>query len=345
MGWATALFLGRMGLGASVRVVETGGDSLLCSSTSRSAGGIRHQFTNEENVRMSLFGTHFLRSLQSIGPATDCQFHERGYLFLAGSAAGAETLRQSNLVQRQCGAQVALLNPSELSRRWPFLHLDDILLAGFGEQGEGWLDPHLLRSSMRQLAMDLGVQQVKATVARGILQRNHVTGVELDSGQVLPCDAVVNALGASCASFMESMDPMFYLPVRRRKRTIFYFECRQPLPNMPMIINTDGTYVRPEGSGYIAGGAESAGPEPDVEAGDFDPAEHLWEERLWESLASRVPAFESVKVQSVWAGNHVYFLSSKKTKNTSFHRLLHHRALRVQHGRSKRHHWAHSFSG
>ena len=298
MGWSTALFLKRLGYAGRVVVVERGGEDY--SSTSRSAGGIRHQFTNEENVRMSMYGTEYLRSL--VGTPLDVQYKECGYLYLAGSDEGEQVLRESNLVQKKCGANVSLLSRQAIQERWPYLFTEDLVLGAYGEQGEGWLDPALLRCALKTQAMSMGVELHKAVVSRVHFGDSGVVSVELEDATKLNCDALVNAMGPSCAD----LDPSFSLPVKRRKRTIFYLECKEEMLNFPMVINNDGIYVRPEGCGYISGGAESDLVEADAEPGDFEPCDDLFDEIIWPSLAQRVPAFECVKVKSSWAGHYEY---------------------------------------
>ena len=287
MGWSTALFLKRLGYAGRVVVVERGGEDY--SSTSRSAGGIRHQFTNEENVRMSMYGTEYLRSL--VGTPLDVQYKECGYLYLAGSDEGEQVLRESNLVQKKCGANVSLLSRQAIQERWPYLFTEDLVLGAYGEQGEGWLDPALLRCALKTQAMSMGVELHKAVVSRVHFGDSGVVSVELEDATKLNC---------------ADLDPSFSLPVKRRKRTIFYLECKEEMLNFPMVINNDGIYVRPEGCGYISGGAESDLVEADAEPGDFEPCDDLFDEIIWPSLAQRVPAFECVKVKSSWAGHYEY---------------------------------------
>ncbi len=132
-------------------------------------------------------------------------------------------------------------------------------------------------------------------------------GVRLADGAELPCDVLVNALGPSAAELMVSLDPRFPLPVRRRKRCIFFFDCKEPMPGCPMVIDTRGVYFRPEGKGYIVGSSpEREEDDPDVEPGDFEVIDLLWQERLWPALAHRVPKFDCLKVQSSWAGHYEY---------------------------------------
>lgn len=144
MGWSTAMWLCRLGMDSSrIVVVERGGEDW--SSTSRSAGGIRHQFTLRENVELSYFGSEYLRSLEGTPLATG--FKERGYLFLASSKEGEQILRDVLPMQLDVGAEISLLSAEQIQKRWPFFNVEDVLLGTIGERGEGWLDPHLLRSS------------------------------------------------------------------------------------------------------------------------------------------------------------------------------------------------------
>ncbi len=304
MGWSTALFLRRLGHAGSLTVVERGGEDY--SSTARSAGGIRHQFTLPENVQLSMFGTEYLRSLRDTPLAAD--FVERGYLFLAATQAGEETLKTSNVMQRRLGAHVALMTPAQIASKWPFLRTDDVRLGAFGERGEGWLDSHLLRSSFAQQAKALGAEQLKHTARRALLDgRGRVEALELSDGSRLECDVLVNALGPSAADLMTATVPDFNLPVRRRKRNIFFFDCKSSMPHCPMVIDSSGVYFRPEGSGYIAGcSPEADEADPDVAPGDFSVQEELWEERIWPALAHRAPLFECLKVKSSWAGHYEY---------------------------------------
>lgn len=153
-----------------------------------------------------------------------------------------------------------------------------------------------------------GVTTVKGTVKKALVSssKDIVTGVELEDGSVLPCDVLVNALGPSCADLLHSLDKGLDIPVRRKKRLVFYFECNQPLPRCPMVIDPSGVYFRPEGKGYISGVSPPTDQDPDVQPGDFDVDETIWEERIWPVLAQRAPLLECVKLKSSWAGHYEY---------------------------------------
>ncbi|MCU0957548.1 MAG: FAD-binding oxidoreductase, partial [Hydrogenophaga sp.] len=143
VGSAAAFFLASSpGFNGRVLVLEQDMGFEFCA-TARSAASIRHQFSTPGNIAMSRFGTEFLRRLPEHlsvdGVAPDVGFHEGGYLFLA-TAAGEAVLRENHATQRQMGADVALLDPRELDRRFPWLHTADLAGGSLGLSGEGWFD-------------------------------------------------------------------------------------------------------------------------------------------------------------------------------------------------------------
>ncbi len=104
------------------------------------------------------------------------------------------------------------------------------------------------------------------------------------------------------------------LPVVPRKRCIFTVHCALPSssslipppPISPLTIDPSGVYFRPEGKGerYICGVSPPEHQDPDCLNDSVldSPDHHLFEETIWPVLASRVPAFEALKVKSSWAG-------------------------------------------
>ena len=88
------------------------------------------------------------------------------------------------------------------------------------------------------------------------------------------------------------------LPVRPRKRFVFVIDCPTPLPGAGLMIDTTGLFFRPEGRYYLSGISPPPSEDPDAE--DFDIDHGFFEEKVWPGLARRVPAMESLKVQSSW---------------------------------------------
>jgi glycine/D-amino acid oxidase-like deaminating enzyme len=90
--------------------------------------------------------------------------------------------------------------------------------------------------------------------------------------------------------------------VQARKRYVFTFECRDPLPAFPLLIDPTGPYVRPEGDRYLCGTSPPEDQDPD--ATDFEVDYGFFEDSVWPVLAARVPAFERIKPGRAWAGHY-----------------------------------------
>jgi sarcosine oxidase len=126
--------------------------------------------------------------------------------------------------------------------------------------------------------------------------------VELEEGGTVPCGTAVNAAGPAAAEIARMAG--IELPVRPRKRFVFFFRSRTAVLDCPMVIDPSGLYFRPEGDGFLTG--ISPPPEEDPDCLDFEVDYDLFERRLWPILAARVPAFEAIRMQRAWAGLYAY---------------------------------------
>lgn len=303
VGSATAYFLASQpSFKGSILVVEQD-PTYARSATALSAASIRHQFSTPENIRLSQFGSSFLKSvgehLSVDGEAPAIGFQERGYLFLA-TAQGLGILQSNHLTQCAENVDVSLLTPAQLQSRFPWLNVDDLSAGSLGNTGEGWLDAYALMQGFRRKALSLGVQYCQARVEALSRQGRLVTSARLSTGELVTCGTVINAAGTGATALAQSAG--IELPVQARKRSIFYFTSSARLPTCPMVIDPTGAYFRPEGEGYLCGIAPS--PEQDTECHDFEVQHSLFEEVLWPILAARVPGFEALRLQRSWAGHY-----------------------------------------
>ena len=303
VGSATAYFLASQpSFKGSILVVEQD-PTYARSATALSAASIRHQFSTPENIRLSQFGSSFLKSvgehLSVDGEAPAIGFKERGYLFLA-TAQGLGILQSNHLTQCAENVDVSLLTPAQLQSRFPWLNVDDLSAGSLGNTGEGWLDAYALMQGFRRKALSLGVQYRQARVEALSRQGRLVTSARLSTGELVTCGTVINAAGTGATALAQSAG--IELPVQARKRSIFYFTSSARLPTCPMVIDPTGAYFRPEGEGYLCGIAPS--PEQDTECHDFEVQHSLFEEVLWPILAARVPGFEALRLQRSWAGHY-----------------------------------------
>lgn len=240
----------------SILVVERD-PSYQSGSAIYSAGGIRFQFSLEENVRMSLYGIDFLRnastalstelSSSASDSLVDIQYVENGYLFYATNAASEQQLRENHALYEKigCSDMMKLLAPAELAVRFPWLNVDDILLGSFGCSGEGWFDPWAYIQGLNDKSKALGVQYASGNVvgAKRDPQSGSVLSVRIQdeaSKEVYDVQVknVVNAAGAAADGILNVLGdtssdgngtvsefiPRAF-PVRPRKRSLYFFHC------------------------------------------------------------------------------------------------------------------------
>lgn len=303
VGAAVALFLKRLGgTAVAVQVVEPD-PALTWSSSALSAGSIRQQFSNPVNVQMSAFGHQVVSQaaqwLAVDGAPVEVGFVPGAYLFCA-SAAGAAVLQRNHAVQRQAGADVALLSPAELASSFPWLNSADLALASLGGTGEGWLDGQAFARALAAKARSLGAVWRRDRVL-GLQRRGaRLAAARLAGGDTLEADAFVNAAGPWAAAVAALAG--LAVPVHARRRTVFVMRCPTPLPPTPLVVDPSGVWFRSEGAGFIGGWSPGAG---DADPDDLpldEPDLAQFDERVWPALAHRVPAFEALRVQRAWAG-------------------------------------------
>ncbi len=272
------------------------------ASSMLSASGIRQQFTAPVSIRMSQYGLAFLhaapRALAIGGDAPAFGWREHGYLFLAGPA-GAALLEANVAVQHGEGAAITLLDPAALAARFPWLSTDGLALGAFGERGEGSFDGPALLMALRRKARALGVRYLAAECTGFAQAGGRVTGVRLADGTELACDAAVVAAGAWSGRVAATLG--IAMPVVPRKRMVFVIACPEPLPGCPLVIDPTGIWFRADGARFLAG-RSPAGDEPDPDEPPLDVEEEMFTGRIWPVLASRVPAFERLRITSSWAG-------------------------------------------
>jgi glycine/D-amino acid oxidase-like deaminating enzyme len=265
------------------------------ASTTLSAASIRTQFSFPLNVRMSLFGAEFLAAR-----AEQVGLVRRAYLVLA-TAATEPALRANREMQLAEGAEVALFDPAQLAARFQWLNTADLACATLGLKHEGWFDAYSLLRGVRADAIERGARYVREEAAGFNIVAGQVVAVRTVSGERIGGDHFLIAAGPASGRIAALAG--IPLPIEPRKRTVFVI--RAPLDGaaMPLVFDTSGMWIRPEGDGFICG--ISPPPEADPHPGDdFNPDLEILEDRLWSLLAHRIPALEQLRLQRAWAGHY-----------------------------------------
>ncbi|MBD9394157.1 FAD-binding oxidoreductase [Acidovorax sp. ACV01] len=300
LGSFCAWSLRRAGYRGEITVVERD-STYQFSSTALSAASIRTQFGTPVNIQMSLYGADLFRNIKDVfGAEADIGYREKGYLILGGHERVGDRLAAVRM-QRAYGADIRVLEPGELTRKFPGICIDDIGIGTYGAQHEGWFDAWSLPTLVRRAAKAMNVNYVECSVRGFDTTDSLVSGVHLSSGETIKCDVCILAAGALSGRLVAPLD--IDLPIVPKKRTVFAFKTPFRLENFPMLFDMSGIWVRPEGEGYI-GGIQPA-EENDADAdGDFEPHHCLMEAPFWPLLATRIPAMEELRLCRAWAGHY-----------------------------------------
>ena len=277
------------------------------AATSHTNSCIRQQFSNTTNIQISQFGAEFINNFQSYFDhdprVPHIPIQSFGYMYLADTAADAENLRQSQVVQAQFGAGTRHMTAAEIQAEYPFYNVDDITAGNHNTANEGYFDGGTIFDWCKRVAQEKGAEYVQNEVVAINRQADRIHSVTLASGETLSCGLLVNCTGPRGAHTARMAG--INLPVEPRKRYSFIFDAEQPLDrDLPLTIDPSGVHMRSEGRYYLAG----CPPDDDapVAYDDFNQDHSIWQEKVWPILAARVPKFEAIKLINSWAGHYDY---------------------------------------
>ena len=276
------------------------------AATTHTNSCIRQQFGSEINIRISQFGVTFLQDFAGFmadAEAPNIHLHDFGYLYLADTQGFADVLIDNQLTQSRLAAGTRIMTPDQIAAEYPFYNLDGIILGSHNPLNEGYFDGGTMFDWFRKKARALGAEYVKNEVTGISRSSDKVTGVTLASGETIGADIIVNASGTRGAQTarMAGLD----IPIEPRRRYTFIFDAAEPLArDLPLTIDPSGVHMRTDGRYYMAGCPPDD--DPAVDFDDFRMDHAIWEDKVWPAIATRVPAFERVKLINSWVGHYDY---------------------------------------
>src|SRR3954452_5337256 len=295
MGASVAYHLARRGV-TDVVLLERE-KMLATGSTGRNAGGVRHQFSNEANIKLSIESIALLeRFADEVGHPVD--FHQDGYLFLVSSESSVETFKRNVALQRSLGVDVQWLDARQAASMTPGLSTDGVLAATFCPK-DGIADPNGVTMGFAKTAQSLGVGVERDVEVTGIaVHGGRVSAVETTRGTI-ETRVVVNAAGPYARGIGRMAGAE--VPVDPIRRHIFIAAGVAP-PAVPsshiMVIDFDTTfYFHREGAGLLFGMGERH------ETPTFDTTVQ-WDflPQVIDVAITRLPALAEASVSHAWAG-------------------------------------------
>ncbi|MER6122486.1 FAD-binding oxidoreductase [Streptomyces sp. NPDC001795] len=292
MGTSTAYHLARAGV-PDVVLVERG--ELASGSTSRAAGGVRAQFSDELNVQLGA------RSLEAFGrfaeePGQDIGLHRVGYLFLLSTPEEVASFEAGVRLQNSLGVPSRMIDVAEAKRLSPLITPDGLLAAAFSPD-DGHCTPESVVHGYAAGARRHGAKVLRHCAVTGIeLHGDTITAVMTERGRI-ETDTVICTAGAwsRAVGAMVGVD----LPVQPLRRQIAVTEAVPDLPPaLPMTIDFSSTfYFHREGPGLLVGMSD-----PDEEPGFATEPHDRWIPRLYEAMERRAPALLDLRRTGGWAG-------------------------------------------
>ena len=253
-GTAIAYFLEQMDSSHEVLLFEK--DSISGVSTGKSAGIVRHHYSDEIQIRFAKRGRELLERLPEL-VGSDGGFYQNGYLILAGES-NEDQFRKNVRMQKDVGLDVEFVDPDELDSIVPGLDSDGVAVAAL-EHEAGFADPYLVATGFANQARTLGAE---------IRTNEPVTDLELADGSVetvetasdrYDVDVVVNAAGpwADDVAEMAGAD----LPLTMYEAKVVCLSSGNDLTDYPTVSDVDsGLYAKPELNGdFLSGGMEREG--------------------------------------------------------------------------------------
>ena len=303
IGSAAAYFLARAGNAGNIAVIEPD-PSYALATTPQGAGGVRQLFSVRENIQMSQMSLAFYKTFDRDMAFADFQpdiaFREQGYLFTVGSD-GVNDLQRNHARQTALGVRTELLDVDALATRFPSIGRDDVAAACYSGD-DGWIDPQAALQGFRKHSEHLGVTYINARVTGLSSEKNLVTAATLDTGDRVDGTIFINAAGPWVAVIADMLG--VDLPVQPMCRLQHYWLCDAEIESLPLVKDESGMFFRPEGEGF-AGGCPSFDIAPgfvqDFHRGFFA---NYFEDVVWPLLATRLPAFEAIKLQRSWGGHY-----------------------------------------
>ncbi|MFC4032309.1 NAD(P)/FAD-dependent oxidoreductase [Streptomyces polygonati] len=292
MGTSIAYHLSRAGV-RDVVLVERG--QLAGGSTSRAAGGIRAQFSDELNIQLGA------RSLEAFGrfaeePGHDIGLRRVGYLFLLSTPEQVASFEAGVRLQNSLGVPSRMIDPAEARRLSPLISTDGLLAAAFSPD-DGHCTPEAVVHGYADAARRHGAVIIRHCEVTGIETRgSRITAVATSRGPIATSDVICAAGPWSAAiGSMAGVD----LPVQPLRRQIAITEAVPGMPpDVPMTIDFDTTfYFHGEGPGVLLGMSD-----PEETPGFRTTVSDAWLPRLYAAMSRRVPALLDARTTGGWAG-------------------------------------------
>lgn len=291
MGLGLAYNLARLGL-TDVVVLE---QSYLCYGASgRNGGGIRAQWSTEDNIRLMKRSIELCKSFAR-EMRMNIWFRQGGYLFLVKSPEVLAAVERNIALQNTCGVPTRLLTPAQAARVVPDLELSGLVGAAYNPD-DGVVFPWPFVWGYANQAIAAGVTVSPFTEVTGFeTEAGGISAVITDRGTIRT-KIVVNATGAWSPEVARLVG--VELPNRPYRHEILVTESLKPFLGPMVSLLGSGLYFSQSMRGEIVGGMG----DPDEPEGLSFESSFDFATRFAKAATSLLPSLRGVRVLRQWAG-------------------------------------------
>ena len=279
MGASALYYLTRLGCTDAVLIER---ETLGSGSTSKAAGGMRAQFSDELNVRL---GLECIRRFERFGeePGAEIDLKQWGYLFLLSPACDRAAFAAGLELQRSLGVPARWLTPAEAQEIVPGLAVDDLVGATFSPT-DGYATPEACVQGYASAAGQAGAAIAQGCEAeRIVVESGRCVAVETALGRVATERVILTAgVWSRELALTAGVD----IPVEPEARRVWFTEGDDGQPEeLPLTIDFEsGFYFHREGRRLLFGGREQT------------------IEELAPVAAMRLPVIADLGVRTGWTG-------------------------------------------
>ena len=299
IGSSVAYHLARDGRAGTIAVIERD-ITYSEAATPRGSGGIRQLFSLPENIEMARYGLDFYKkfdqTMSSKGDQISISFRRQGYLFV--SDAGNEKVMEQNFhKQQKMGVKAQLLDKTNLEQLFPSIYNNDLKLAVYSPD-DAWIDAYSALNGFKSKARELGVTYVSEEISSANIQNKKIKSLKCAEGPTVRGEVFILATGAWSGEIAKYFD--VNIPVEPMSRESYFFRCDKEIEPLPFIKTETDLAFRPEGNGFTGGM-----PDWSVKGGwNWELSPTRFEDTVWPSLAHRIPAMKTIKLERSWRGHY-----------------------------------------
>lgn len=291
IGLLIAYFLRKNGA-ESITILER--KYITSGASGRCAGGIRQQWSVEDNIRMMKESVRFFENF-ACEFGVNIWFRQSGYLFCAKNALEMELLSDNVKLQNSLGVKSKLVSQTLMKHIVPCMDTSEFIGGSFNQR-DGLLFPWPVLLGIAKKLRKFGVK---------ILENTEVIDFNIQNGRIVKVitkdekynsDIVVNATGSWSREV--AMLAGISIPSRPVIHEIMVSEPLKPFLNPMIVLLSNGLYCSQTQRGELISGITL---KDEREGYTFDST-YKFLEVISKELVSIFPFASEIKIMRQWSG-------------------------------------------